>query len=93
LNFNPSSSPRLTSSPPVQASCGNQFQKCTLTVSGEIENMLVDGASVAGNATVSAWMQDGHGYASSKLAGDAPIPWTILFVCSLVPSIIVGAMY
>jgi hypothetical protein len=40
--------------------------------------MLVDGASVAGNATVSAWMQDGHGYASSKLAGNAPIPWTIL---------------
>jgi hypothetical protein len=40
--------------------------------------MLVDGSSVAGNATVSAWMQNGHGYASSKLAGNAPIPWTIL---------------
>ena len=40
--------------------------------------MLVDGSSVAGNATVSAWMQNGHGYASSKLAGVAPIPWTIL---------------
>jgi hypothetical protein len=40
--------------------------------------MLVDGSSVAGNATISAWMQNGHGYASSKLAGVAPIPWTIL---------------
>jgi hypothetical protein len=40
--------------------------------------MLVDGASVAGVASVSAWMQDGHGYASADLAGNLPIPWTIL---------------
>jgi hypothetical protein len=40
--------------------------------------MLVDGASVAGIASVSAWMQDGHGYASADLAGNLPIPWTIL---------------
>ena len=40
--------------------------------------MLVDGSSVAGNTTVSAWMQNGHGYASAKLAGVAPLPWTIL---------------
>jgi hypothetical protein len=40
--------------------------------------MLVDGASVAGIASVSAWMQDGHGYASADLAGNLPIPWSIL---------------
>jgi hypothetical protein len=62
----------------VQGTCGSQFDKCTLTVNGKIENMLVDGKDVAGIASVSAWMQDGHGYASADLAGNLPIPWTIL---------------
>lgn len=52
--------------------------------------MLVDGADVKGQATVSAWMQDGHGYASSNLAGSAPIPWTI--VCNADAGVCTGTV-
>ncbi|GIZ38429.1 hypothetical protein CKM354_000184600 [Cercospora kikuchii] len=61
----------------IEAKCDTKYQKCTVSVSGQIENMLTDGGNFTGKATISAWMKDGRGYGSADLAGAAPLPFQI----------------
>ncbi|KAM3421338.1 hypothetical protein BST61_g1735 [Cercospora zeina] len=81
----PSSIPAL-----IEAKCDSRYQKCTVTVSGQITDMLTDGGNYTGKATISAWMKDGHGYGSADLAGAAPLPFHI--DCNLSSKVCLGTL-
>lgn len=51
--------------------------KCTITVSGSLEDLLVDGNSYSAAMTLSAWCDNGHCYGSADIPVTATAPFTI----------------
>ncbi|KAI5360381.1 hypothetical protein Slin15195_G083050 [Septoria linicola] len=77
---------------PLQATCDAKYQKCTVTVSGTIENMLCDGKNFTGKASISAWMKDGRAYGSAELAGLMPAPLPYNIECNLTTEVCLGTV-
>ncbi|EME83134.1 uncharacterized protein MYCFIDRAFT_85397 [Pseudocercospora fijiensis CIRAD86] len=74
----------------LESQCNSQFSKCNVTVSGQIENLLTDGSSFAGRASVAGWVQNGHAYGGIQLAGKAPLPFNIK--CDTVANVCLGTV-
>ncbi|KAI4714292.1 hypothetical protein J4E89_001742 [Alternaria sp. Ai002NY15] len=55
----------------------NTDHKCTVTVAGSLENLLVDGDKYSMNNTVSAWCAEGRCYGSASIPLSATAPFVI----------------
>ncbi|KAI4944998.1 hypothetical protein J4E91_008343 [Alternaria rosae] len=55
----------------------NTDHKCTITVAGSLENLLVDGDKYSMNNTVSAWCAEGRCYGSANIPLTATAPFVI----------------
>lgn len=60
----------------VSGAC-NTDHKCTVTVAGSLENLLVDGDKYSMNNTVSAWCAEGRCYGSASIPLSATAPFVI----------------
>ncbi|OJD35325.1 p-type atpase [Diplodia corticola] len=58
----------------LSGTCGIDW-KCNVTLSGTIENLLVDGDKYTGQASVAAWCHEGRCYGASNMdtSGSAPL--------------------
>ncbi|KAG9193614.1 hypothetical protein G6011_03649 [Alternaria panax] len=56
--------------------CSTDF-KCTITVAGSIQSLLVDGDKYTMNSTVSAWCAEGRCYGSTEIPVTATAPFVI----------------
>jgi hypothetical protein len=60
----------------VHGVCNEQF-KCSITVSGSIQDLLVDGNEYTASTTISAWCDAGRCYGSANPTITATAPFTI----------------
>ncbi|EMD87772.1 hypothetical protein COCHEDRAFT_1182669 [Bipolaris maydis C5] len=56
--------------------CSTDF-KCTITVAGSIQSLLVDGDKYTMNSTISAWCEQGRCYGSADIPLTATAPFVI----------------
>ncbi|KAL1799416.1 hypothetical protein ACET3X_003453 [Alternaria dauci] len=56
--------------------CNTEF-KCTITVAGSIQSLLVDGDKYAMDSTISAWCHEGRCYGSTDIPLQATAPFII----------------
>lgn len=56
--------------------CSSDY-KCSITVAGTIQSLLVDGNNYAGSSTLSAWCDAGRCYGSANPTVNATAPFTV----------------
>ena len=60
----------------VSGVCSTDF-KCTITVAGSIQSLLVDGDKYTASSSISAWCDKGRCYGSADIPLTATAPFTI----------------
>ncbi len=60
----------------VSGTCSSDF-KCTITVAGSIQSLLVDGDKYSAQSSVSAWCAEGRCYGSADIPLTATAPFVI----------------
>ncbi|KAJ6278948.1 hypothetical protein J3E71DRAFT_319457 [Bipolaris maydis] len=60
----------------LSGACSSDF-KCTITVAGSIQSLLVDGDKYTMNSTISAWCEQGRCYGSADIPLTATAPFVI----------------
>lgn len=55
----------------------NEEHKCTITMAGSLESLLVDGDKYSAATTISAWCDAGHCYGSANPTVNATAPFEI----------------